>query len=206
MSNLRAHATTRIVRLLFKLSPLRDRTQAALPVLRVGPGAKPKRPRSQRVSRCKFSMRSRISGTAAIPGKLIPRSRRKRRMHRRRSTQVDENNGPERVTVEASINPKPTNVSTRLRGTDAASAKSSRLNKEFALRQSTKLSWLLVISTPRNLRREPSGASAAPNPHQSADADIHLEGKYLAWAPGKEKSCAQGNGQNPDSAPSDLRP
>lgn len=120
-SNLRAHATTRIVRLLFKLSPLRDRTQAALPVLRVGPGAKPKRPRSQRVSRCKFSMRSRISGTATIPGKLIPRSRRKRRMHRRRSTQVDENNGPERVTVEASINPKPTNVSTRLRGTDAAS-------------------------------------------------------------------------------------
>lgn len=105
-SNLRAHATTRIVRLLFKLSPLRDRTQAALPVLRVGPGAKPKRPRSQRVSRCKFSMRSRISGTATIRGKLIPRSRRKRRMHRRRSTQVDENNGPERVTVEASINPK----------------------------------------------------------------------------------------------------
>src|ERR1700730_3946450 len=67
-----------------------------------------------------------------------PRSRLRRKMRSKRSTAGTENRGPNLVSAAGSINPNPTIFSIRLGCTAAAFAKSSRVRREFAVRQRTR--------------------------------------------------------------------
>lgn len=60
-----------------------------------------------------------------MPARFIPRSRRSRTMRRNRSTDDRGNKGPDPVLTVGSINPNPTNVSTRFGCKAAALARSS---------------------------------------------------------------------------------
>jgi hypothetical protein len=80
-------------------------------------------------------MRSRMSRTAAMPARLIPKSRLKRTMRCRRCKDDRENSGPDPIVTFGSIKPKPTNCSTRLGCKETALARSSTESSAYAARE-----------------------------------------------------------------------